>query len=329
MAAIQTAGIIVAAFALDLALGDPQNALHPMRLIGGFISLGTAAIKKARLKSPLALFVAGMLLTLLTIGLSYALTRAALWGLYRANYWLGLAIETLLCYFLIAAKALKDESMKVYRCVVAGELAGARENLSRIVGRDTKDLGFPAIIKAAVETVAENLSDGVIAPLIFICIGGAPLGMAYKALNTLDSMIGYKNEEFAYTGKFAARLDDIANLIPSRVSALMLLLGSVFTGADAKRAARVFLRDRYNHKSPNSAQTESVCAGALGLCLGGDSTYQGVLVHKPTIGDDIFEPAPKHILAANRLMYAAAAATIALIAASSLAIALWGRYGNG
>jgi adenosylcobinamide-phosphate synthase len=187
------------------------------------------------------------------------------------------------------------------------------------VGRDTENLSASEIVKAAVETVSENLSDGVIAPLIFICIGGAPLGMAYKAINTLDSMLGYRNEDFEYFGKFAARLDDIVNLIPARVSAWLMILGSFIIGADIKGAIRIYIRDRYNHKSPNSAHTESVCAGALGLCLGGSSYYRGVLVQKPTIGDEIHEPVPKHIIAANRLMYAATIITVLLLVIGSVA----------
>jgi adenosylcobinamide-phosphate synthase len=264
----------------------------------------------------------GAVLTLIIVGLSYSVTRLVTWGFYRLNYWVGLTLEAVICYFLIAARALKDESMKVYRSLYAGNIEDARKNLSFIVGRDTQNLNLSGIVKAAVETVAENLSDGVIAPLIFICIGGSPLGMAYKAINTLDSMIGYKNDEFEYFGKFAARLDDAANFIPSRISALLMIVTSVFTGMDAKRAARIFIRDRYNHKSPNSGQTESACAGALGLCLGGDSYYHGVLVHKPDIGDSIHEPVPEHIIAANRLMYAVAVSAVILLAAGSIVFAV-------
>jgi adenosylcobinamide-phosphate synthase len=322
METLRTPCIIFAAFILDSIFGDPQNAYHPMRVIGNGISLGVTAYKKAKIKNPVIQFAMGALLALIIVGLSYAITHLVTWGFYRLNYWIGLTLETVICYFLIAARALKDESMKVYRSLYAGNIEDARKNLSFIVGRDTQNLSIPGIVKAAVETVAENLSDGVIAPLILICIGGAPLGMAYKAINTLDSMIGYKNEEFEYFGKFAARLDDAANFIPSRISALLMIPASFFVGADVKRAARIFIRDRYNHKSPNSGQTESVCAGALGLCLGGDSYYQGVLVHKPAIGDGVYEPAPEHIIAANRLMYAAAAGAVILLISGSVIFAV-------
>ncbi|MDR0313726.1 MAG: adenosylcobinamide-phosphate synthase CbiB [Treponema sp.] len=322
METFKTACIIIAAFTLDCIIGDPQNPFHPMRLIGKGINLGIGAYRKASIRNPVVQFIAGLILSLIIIFLSYVVIKLLTWGFYRINYFIGMAVEAVICYFLIAAKALKDESMKVYSSLTAGDIEAARKNLSFIVGRDTQNLNQPSIVKAAVETVAENLSDGVIAPLIFILIGGAPLGMAYKAINTLDSMIGYRNDEFEYFGKFAARLDDIVNFIPSRISALLMLLGSVFNGMDTKMAFRIYIRDRYKHKSPNSAQTESVCAGALGLCLGGDNYYHGVLVHKPGIGDGIYEPEPKHIIAANRLMYSAAFCAVVLLAALSVAIAV-------
>ena len=324
---IRTA-IIIAAFVLDCILGDPQNPVHPIRIIGRCISLGVTVYKKAKVKSPLAQLAMGAVLTLLIAGLSYAAAALIIWGFYQLNYWLGIIAEVIICYFLIAAKALKDESMKVYRAIEAGDIEGAKKNLSRIVGRDTHNMNITAIVKATVETIAENLSDGIVAPLIYVFIGGVPLGMAYKAVNTLDSMIGYRNDEFEYFGKFAARLDDAVNIVPSRVSALLMIIASIFTGKDVKRTLHIYIRDRHNHKSPNSAQTESVCAGALGLCLGGDSYYQGVIVRKQTIGDEIHVPAPKHIIAANRLMYAAAVSAAALFALISVLFAISRGLGN-
>jgi adenosylcobinamide-phosphate synthase len=317
-----TASLIILAFILDCILGDPPNPWHPVRLLGKVIAGGAALCQKIRLQQTrlhnAVRFVAGMLLSLTVVGLAYGVTGLLTWGCYSLNTWVGFAVETGLCYFLIAPRALKDESMKVYHAVAAADVAGARKNLARIVGRDTHTLDFPAIIKATVETVAENLSDGVIAPLLFILIGGAPLGMAYKAINTLDSMLGYRSEEWEYVGKFAARLDDAANFIPARAAALMMLLACWFTGAPVKRAARIYWRDRYKHKSPNSGQTESVCAGALGLCLGGESSYQGVRVRKPTLGDNLREPVPEDIVAANWLMYAATLSAIGLMALGGL-----------
>ena len=314
--------VIAAAFILDSLLGDPKNPLHPVRIIGKGVSTGVAIYEKTKAKSPAAQFVLGMILTIVIVVLSFFVTKLILWGCYHLNFWFGLAVETVICYFLIAAKALKDESMKVYRSLEQGNIEEARNNLSYIVGRETKNLNEKGIVKSAVETIAENLSDGVIGPLIFIAVGGAPLGMAYKAVNTLDSMIGYRNEKFEYFGKFAARLDDVVNIIPARASALLMLFGCLFVSADIKRAGRIYLRDRYNHKSPNAAHTEAVCAGALGLRLGGDNYYDGILVHKPTIGDDVYEPVFVHIAAANRLMYSASISAVVFIAAGSLTFAI-------
>ena len=312
---------IIAAFILDCIIGDPQNPYHPIRIIGTGINAGIALYRRAQVTKPILQFLAGTALTVSIVSASYAGTWLLTKACYWVNWWIGVAVEAVLCYFLIAAKCLQVESMKVYRSLEAGDIEGARKNLSFIVGRDTHTLSQQGIIKATVETVAENLSDGVIAPLFFMCIGGPALGMAYKAINTLDSTIGYRNDEYEFFGKFAARLDDAVNMIPARIAALLMILGSVCIRADAKGAIQVYMRDRYKHKSPNSAQTESVCAGALGLCLGGDAYYQGVLVKKPTIGNHIHEPQPSHIIAANSLMYAA---TISAIAAATVASVLLG-----
>jgi adenosylcobinamide-phosphate synthase len=305
------------AFILDCIIGDPQNPLHPMRIIGNGVAVGVKAYKKTKAKSSAVQFIMGVILSILVIGLAYMLTWLIVWGFYSLNYWIGLFMEAVVCYFLIAPRALKDESMKVYRSLSAGDIESSRKNLSYIVGRDTASLSTSDIIKATVETISENLSDGVIAPLIFIFLGGAPLGMAYKAINTLDSMIGYRDNDFEHFGKFAARLDDFVNFIPSRISAILMILGSFFIKADTRGAVKIYLRDKHNHKSPNSAQTESVCAGALGLRLGGDSYYNKKLVRKPIIGDDIHEPALEHIIIANRLMYAATIIAVCLLTLGS------------
>jgi len=312
--------IILAAFLLDCIFGDPQNPLHPIRAIGAAVAVGVNAFKSAKPKSRAMRFSLGAALTIVVVCASFIATRLVLLGFYRVDFWLGLVAEALICYFIIAAKALKVESMKVYHALSANDLQAARRNLSYIVGRETEKLDEQKIIKATVETIAENLSDGVIAVLIFIFIGGAPLGMAYKAVNTLDSMIGYRNEEFEYFGKFAARLDDVVNFIPARISAVFMILGSVFVGADTRSAVRIYVRDRRKHKSPNAAQTESVCAGALGLQLGGDSYYNGKLVQKPTIGDELNVPEKVHIRDANRLMYAATILAIITLSAAGFAL---------
>ncbi len=295
--------IIICGFILDCILGDPQNPFHPIRFIGKFIAIGIDIHRKMSFKSNFFSFCFGALLSIITLSLTFFISKILIGLMYSVAYAFGFLTEVLFCYFIIAPKALKTESMKVYKNIILGDLEKSRIALSYIVGRDTKNLTFPQIIKGAVETVAENLSDGVIAPLIFVFIGGVPLGMAYKAANTLDSMIGYRNQEFEYFGKFAAKLDDLLNFIPARISALMMIIAAFLTGHNLKNAIKIFIRDRYKHKSPNSAQTEAVCAGALGICLGGDNYYNGTLVHKPKIGDNLTEPKSEHIIEANRLMY--------------------------
>ena len=297
--------VMIPAFLLDCLFGDPQNRLHPIRLIGNGITAGTRLFQRSRIKSPVCDFVSGMILTLAVVAAVFAITWFCVQACHGLAPWFGGVLEVILCYFIISPRALRDESMKVFRAVENDDLPDARMCLSRIVGRDTQNLEYPGIIRATVETVSENFSDGVIAPLFFVLIGGVPFGMAYKAINTLDSMIGYRNEKYEYFGKFAARLDDAANLIPARLAAMLLILAAAVTGKNAKKAMRIYVRDRYKHKSPNAAHTEAVCAGALGLQLGGDNYYHGKLVQKPTIGDDLVPPCSRHIIAVNRLMYAA------------------------
>ena len=194
----------------------------------------------------------------------------------------------------------------MYDALKRGDLEGARKAVSMIVGRDTQHLDETGVTKAAVETVAENTSDGVVAPLLFAAIGGAPLGLAYKAVNTLDSMIGYKNDAYLHFGRFAARQDDLWNFLPARISGVAMVLAAYLLGFDGKNAARIFCRDRLCHKSPNSAHTEAACAGALDIQLAGDAYYFGVLHHKPTIGDPLRPVEAEDIPRAGRLMNAAA-----------------------
>ena len=211
-----------------------------------------------------------------------------------------------MCWQILDVKSLRDESMAVCRKLEAGEIEGARYAVSMIVGRDTKPLSEAGITRAAVETVAENASDGVIAPLFYLAIGGPLLGWLYKAVNTMDSMVGYKNDRYLHFGRAAAKLDDLVNLIPSRLAALLLIVSAYLLRYDGKNAYRIWRRDRRNHKSPNSAQTESACAGALGLRLAGDAWYFGKLVPKPYIGDERHPIEPQDIRRVNRLMYGAA-----------------------
>lgn len=297
------AAVVVLGFIADRVFGDPVYSFHSVRLMGWCISKGDKALRRGK-QAPVVVFVLGMLMTLVLVSICFALPFVLLGLLYKLNIIAGLAVEAAFCYQIFAAKALRDESMKVYYQLEKGDIQTARLYLSYIVGRDTQNLTEEEISKAAVETVAENLSDGVIAPMMFLLIGGAPLGFAYKAVNTLDSMIGYKNEKYEYFGKFAARLDDAVNFIPSRVSALLMIIASRLCGLNTRRALNVFLRDRYKHESPNSAQTESVCAGALGVSLSGDHHYGGKLIQKPIIGDPVRPVTKEDIKTENRLMYA-------------------------
>lgn len=290
---------IVIGFILDFILGDPYSLPHPVRLMGRLIS-ELEEILRDRISNAER---AGTVLAVSVVIISTVIPLALLTLCYRVNLILGLTAEGILCYYLLAARCLKTESMKVFRALWKGDIKGARKALSMIVGRECANLEKEDIIRAAVETVAENASDGVAAPLFYMMIGGAPLGYFYKAVNTMDSMIGYKNEKYREFGRFAAILDDVVNFLPSRLAALLMILAAYALGYNGKEAARIWKRDRRNHASPNSAQTESVCAGALGIRLGGDAYYFGKLCRKPFIGDGTRPPEREDIYRANSLMY--------------------------
>ena len=228
-----------------------------------------------------------------------------------------------MCYQLFAVRALKDESMKVYRALKKPDLSEARQAVSMIVGRDTDRLDEAGVTKAAVETVAENTSDGIIAPMLYMAVGGPVLGWIYKAVNTMDSMVGSKNETYLYFGRCAAKLDDLVNFIPARISAVMMMLACIPCRFDRRGAARIFRRDRLNHASPNSAQTEAVMAGALGVQLAGDAWYFGKRYKKKTIGDAGRPVEPEDIPRANRLLYGSAALSLAVFLLVRWGILLW------
>ena len=240
---------------------------------------------------------------LIVTGISMAVPGIILYLCYHCSFYLGIVIETFMCYQILAARSLQTESDKVYQALETEGLPAARKAVSMIVGRDTQNLTDEGVTKAAVETVAENTSDGEIAPLFYMMIGGAVLGFGYKAVNTMDSMVGYKNDRYRYFGTAAAKLDDIVNYIPARVSAWLMIAAAWILGMDGKNAKRIYLRDRYNHKSPNSAQTESVMAGALDVQLAGDAWYFGTLYKKPTIGDAQRPVEHQDIRRAHRLLY--------------------------
>lgn len=293
---------IVIGFVLDLIFGDPYHFPHPVRLMGLAIERGEKRLRGVCGQTRKGEFVGGMLLSVGVVLLCFIVPFCILYALGKINVYLRMVVEAFFCYQILAVKSLRTESMKVYDPLVKNDLPAARQMLSRIVGRDTAELDAEQIAKAAVETVAENTSDGVIAPLLFMAIGGAPLGFLYKGINTLDSMLGYKNEKYLFFGKFAARLDDVANFVPARVSAWLMLFAGFLLKMDVGRGYLIFVRDRHQHASPNSAQTEAVCAGLLGVQLAGDAVYFGKMVKKPTIGDPERPVIPEDLRLANRLM---------------------------
>ncbi|MBR3307596.1 MAG: cobalamin biosynthesis protein CobD [Lachnospiraceae bacterium] len=320
---------LLSGYLLDLLIGDPQGWPHPVRLIGSFIAFLEKKLNRGPSAGKGGQVFRGLIMSILVTGTAVLLTGAVLFGAYRLNLFLGIAAEAVLTCYVLAAKCLYKESMEVYNALAAEDMAAAAYKLSMIVGRDTAVLDREGIIRAAVETVAENTSDGVIAPLIYTAIGGPVAGMLYKAVNTMDSMVGYHNERYEYFGKAAARLDDLFNLIPSRLSALLMIASAALAslvnrGFSGSGALKIWLRDRYKHKSPNSAQTESACAGALGIRLGGDSYYGGVLVHKSVMGDARREIKTEDIRNANTLMFLSGLLAVLIFAAAGTAVIIGG-----
>ena len=275
---------VLLGFALDWLLGDPKKLPHPVCAVGKLISGTEKVLRRIFPATPASLTFAGIVLWLITCGVSFAVPFFLLRWLYHVNFWLGFAAETLLCWMIFARKSLADAGYHVYGAVKQS-LEEGRKAIAWYVGRDTAELSEEGVIKAAVETVAENLTDGVVSPLVFMLIGGAPLGMLYKAVNTLDSMVGYHNDKYEYFGKFSAKMDDFFNFIPARLSALCMIAGAGMLHLDNRNALRIYRRDRSKHKSPNAGQTESVCAGALHIQLGGDASYFGKIVKKAAFGD--------------------------------------------
>ncbi|MCD7884267.1 MAG: adenosylcobinamide-phosphate synthase CbiB [Lachnospiraceae bacterium] len=320
---------VLAGFILDLIFGDPSTPLHPICLIGNLISRLEKWIRgngdagepdrikenqeiQARERRELA---GGTGMAALVIVISTGIPAALLAVCYHIQFWLGAAVEAVLCFFLFAVKSLKKESMNVKHALEADGLEAGRKMVARIVGRDTQALSETGVVKAAVETVAENFSDGVFAPMLYMMIGGGTLGFFYKSINTMDSMVGYKNDRYLYFGRFAAKLDDVVNYIPARIAALILIVSAPLSGLDGKNAWRIWRRDRRNHASPNSAQTESAAAGALHVRLAGDAYYFGKLYKKPFIGDDDRPIEKEDIARVNRLMVTASVLSLILLGA--------------
>ena len=295
-----------AGFILDLIIGDPRWLYHPVCLIGNLIAFLEKILRKIFPKTNKGELAAGIVEVILVCLFSGGIPYLILHFLYGVSVWAGLVLETFWCYQLLATKSLKTESMKVYDRLKNGTLDEARYAVSMIVGRDTQSLTEEGVTKAAVETVAENSSDGIIAPMFYMAIGGVWLMFLYKGINTMDSMLGYKNDKYLYFGRCAAKLDDVANFIPARISGLLMVAATVFVKMDTKNAAKIYRRDRRNHASPNSAQTEAAMAGALDVQLAGNAYYFGKLYEKPTIGDAIRPVEVEDIRRSNRLLYATA-----------------------
>lgn len=312
----------ITGFLLDFIFGDPVWLYHPVRVIGNFISFGEKTLRKIFRKTPGGELAAGAVLWFLTAGLSFLIPFAVLAGAQMLHPVLRFLIESFWCYQILAARCLVNESRKVYDRLKENDLPGARKAVSMIVGRDTENLTVEGVTKAAVETVAENTSDGVTAPLLFLILGGAPLGFLYKAVNTMDSMLGYKNEKYLYFGRFPARMDDVFNYIPSRTTALFMIAAAFLTGMDGKNAWKIYLRDRRKHASPNAAQTEAVCAGALRVRLAGDAVYFGRLYKKEYLGDSLRPIEAEDIRRAGRLMYVTAVLMLIIFGVLKAAVIL-------
>ena len=315
-------GAIACGFFLDLLLGDPTWLLHPVVLMGKAIVGLERVFRRIFPATPAGLRLGGTLLAVLLPVGTLAITWSIVLGASYLHPALGFGVQVLWCWQALAVKGLAQESRRVYTALTTDSLSAARKAVSRIVGRDTEALTSEGVTRAAVETVAENFADGVAAPMVYMLLGGAPLALCCKAVNTMDSMVGYKNDRYLYFGRAAARLDDAANMIPSRLAALCWVGAAYLTGQDGRNAWNIWRRDRRNHASPNSAQTESACAGALGVQLAGPASYFGKRVDKPAIGDPGRPVEPEDIARANRTLYAAGGLALG---AGLLARAVLGR----
>ncbi|HCW53590.1 MAG TPA: adenosylcobinamide-phosphate synthase [Clostridium sp.] len=290
-------------FILDLIIGDPNNPVHPVRIIGRLCSF-LEKIMRRIFKNSLKL--AGLIVWILTVAVTFLVTYLIVYAAKKFNVYFGIALEGILIYFCISSKGLVVEGRKVIKYLLKNDIEGARKQLSYIVGRDTQSLDEKGIVRAVVETIAENMSDGVIAPIFYAGIFGAPLAMAYKAVNTMDSMFGYKNDKYMEFGFFPAKLDDVFNYIPARITGIIIVISSFILRYDYKNSFKIYKRDRYNHTSPNSAHPEAAMAGALDVQLGGANYYFGKLVEKPTIGDKLKEIEIKDVESTAKILYLSA-----------------------
>ena len=315
---------VACGFFVDLVVGEPRWLPHPVVGMGHTISWAEPRLRAIFADTPEGRRRAGRVLAVCLPVATLALAEAVLWVAGLAGPVARVAVEALMCFQALATRELWRQTMVVMRLLRAGDLEGARRAVSMVVGRDTASLDAAGVTRAAVETVAENAADGVVAPLFFMAIGGGPAALAYKAVNTMDSMIGYKNERYLDFGRSAARLDDVCNWLPSRLAALAMVVAAPLVGLSAPGAWRIWRRDWSKSTSPNSGQTEAACAGALGVRLLGDALYFGKLVHKPPVGDPGREVEPADIARANRLMVASSALVWGLVLAGRLALSRGG-----
>lgn len=301
-------------FILDLIFGDPYSLPHPIKYIGRYIAYWEKVVRHVSVNER-GLKIGGFVMWAAVVSTTFIVTGTVLSIAGEINQYLYYIVNAILIYTTLATKCLKDEAVKIYDVLKVNDIKTSRKYLSYIVGRDTQNLSKPEITRAVIETVAENTVDGIIAPMFYAFIGGAPLAMAYKAVNTLDSMVGYKNEKYKDIGFASAKLDDLFNFIPARLSLVFISIGAMLLGLDYKNAFKIGFRDRKNHKSPNCAYSEGAVAGALSIQLGGTNVYFGQVVEKPTIGDKIKEVNEEHIVMTNKIMYASSASALVLFAA--------------
>ena len=311
---------VLCGFLLDCLLGDPQKMPHPVIWMGKAISALEKYLRSHLPQTPKGERIGGIILAVVLPTGTLLISGGLCWLFWWIHPLLGLALQIFWCWQALAMRCLAKESRNVYRCLKTEGLDAGRKAVARIVGRDTAALSEQGVIKATVETVAENFSDGVVAPMLYMLIGGAPLALAYKAINTMDSMVGYQNERYLHFGRAAAKLDDAANYVPARIAALLWILFCPLAGGNLKNAWKIWRRDRRNHASPNSAQTESACAGSLGVQLAGPASYFGRLVEKPYIGDCVREIEPEDILKTNRIMIVSSVASLLIGAAIHTAV---------
>ena len=307
------------AYVLDLIFGDPQNIIHPVQVIGKMISSGEKFLlgENSSLSRKYKFF-AGMILNITVISLTYGITY--LIRRTSENSIILTVAEIYLMYTVFSINSLAREGNRVYNILKEGNIERARKDLSYLVSRDTGTMDEKMIIRSTMETISENTVDGIVAPMLYMFLGGLPLSMTYKAINTFDSMVGYKNEKYMDFGKFSAKLDDVANFIPARITGILIVIASMILGYDYKNSLKIFIRDRKNHSSPNSGHAEAGVAGALGVQFGGRVSYFGKEVDKPVIGDKIKDFELEDIKKNIKIMYVASFLSLIVFSVISLGI---------